>query len=114
MGLSRMRQALNEVPLGKGNREAVSGRLKDGEGNPDLEGYDCVVRTVDALANLGDLDIIQVDAEPSGKLLDFHAQATLYKLSRMVGFEPILFIVSMEQTRKSAWPGNIAELIASG
>lgn len=67
--LDRIREALREVPLGKGSREATLGRLKIDEGNPDLEGYDCVIWTVDALAKLDELGIFLLGMPAAGKAL---------------------------------------------
>ncbi|KAK0109713.1 hypothetical protein ONS95_002393 [Cadophora gregata] len=83
--LNKIREALKEVPVGRENRERTLGKLSQGEGNPDLEGFDCVVWTVDALRKLQERGIIILDQEPG---------------------------VLMVEARRSAWPGDIAELIA--
>ena len=61
-----IRNALKEVPIGKENRERVLGGLKEGEGNPDLEGYDCVIWTIDAMRKLDERGIIHLDKDPAG------------------------------------------------
>ncbi|PVH88798.1 hypothetical protein DL98DRAFT_648137 [Cadophora sp. DSE1049] len=83
--LDKIREALKDVPIGRENRERVLGKLSEGEGNPNLEGYDCVIWTVDALKNLHERGIILLGKDPA---------------------------VLMAEARKSAWPGDITELIA--
>ncbi|KAG4444502.1 hypothetical protein IFR05_000093 [Cadophora sp. M221] len=83
--LDEIRGALNCVPVGRENREAALGKLKEGEGNEALEGYDCVVWTVDALRVLDGRGIVRLRNDPA---------------------------VFMAEARHSAWPGDIAELIA--
>ncbi|KAL2068802.1 hypothetical protein VTL71DRAFT_15140 [Oculimacula yallundae] len=83
--LDRIRKVLTDVPIGKENREAVLGKMGAGEGHPDLDGYDCVTWTTDALRGLDTTGIIRL------------------------GKDPALF---MTEARMSAWPGTVADLIA--
>jgi hypothetical protein len=41
--VARVSEVLGEVPLGRQDREQRLGPLKEGEGNPVLAGYDCIV-----------------------------------------------------------------------
>lgn len=83
--LDKIRESLKEVPIGKEDRERLLGQLSKGEGNPNLEGYDCVIWTVDALRKLREKGIIYLDQDPA---------------------------VFMAEAKQSAWPGDIDELIA--
>ncbi|PBP24995.1 hypothetical protein BUE80_DR004134 [Diplocarpon rosae] len=53
-----IRNVLNRVPLGREKRERILGPLAEGEGNPVLENYDCIIWTVDAMTALADAGII--------------------------------------------------------
>ncbi|CZT08188.1 hypothetical protein WAI453_002207 [Rhynchosporium graminicola] len=83
--LDKIRKALTDVPIGKENREAKLGKLGKGEGNLDLDGYDCVIWTIDAMRKLSKEGIIKIDEDAA---------------------------VLMAEARISAWPGPIEELIA--
>lgn len=54
------------VPLGRENRETVLGKMKPGEGNPVLDGYDCIVWTKDALAALAEERLVDLGGRNSG------------------------------------------------
>ncbi|KAH9224569.1 hypothetical protein DL95DRAFT_399898 [Leptodontidium sp. 2 PMI_412] len=82
--LDGIREILKGVPVGRENREVVLGKLREGEGNEVLEGYDCVVWTVDALRVLDERGIVRLSKDPA---------------------------VFMAEARQSAWPGDIAELV---
>ncbi|KAH7336309.1 hypothetical protein BKA65DRAFT_31641 [Rhexocercosporidium sp. MPI-PUGE-AT-0058] len=83
--LDAIRDALRDVPVGRENRERVLGRLGVGEGNVVLDGYDCVVWTVDALRELNERGLVRLGRDPT---------------------------VFMGEARKAAWPGDIADLIS--
>lgn len=62
-----IREILKGVPVGRENREVVLGKLREGEGNEVLEGYDCVVWTVDALRVLDERGIVRLSKDPAGE-----------------------------------------------
>ncbi|KAI9055068.1 hypothetical protein LZ554_000033 [Drepanopeziza brunnea f. sp. 'monogermtubi'] len=55
-----IRSIVSRVPLGRQNREAQLGPLAEGEGNPVLDGYDCVIWTVDAIDALAQAGILSL------------------------------------------------------
>lgn len=64
--LEKIRRALKEVPIGKENRERILGKFVEGEGNPNLEGYNCVIWTIDAMRKLDERGIIHLGGNPAG------------------------------------------------
>ncbi|KAE8445997.1 hypothetical protein EG329_012636 [Mollisiaceae sp. DMI_Dod_QoI] len=56
-----IRRVLENVPLGRANRERKVGPLKEGEGNQVLDGYDCVIWTRDALAALAEAGLVDLN-----------------------------------------------------
>lgn len=61
---------IRRVPLGRQNREAQIGPLAEGEGNPVLDGYDCVIWTIDAidaLAKAGILSLSEMGFKTGGE-----------------------------------------------
>ncbi|KAH7395970.1 hypothetical protein BKA64DRAFT_709342 [Cadophora sp. MPI-SDFR-AT-0126] len=56
-----IRSVLDDVPLGRQNRESQLGPLAVGQGNPVLEGYDCVIWTIDAMDALARANIISLE-----------------------------------------------------
>jgi hypothetical protein len=65
----RVSKILAEVPLGRANRESVLGKMKEGEGNPVLDGYDCIVWSKDALTALTNEGLIDLGGKHAGMLL---------------------------------------------
>ncbi len=63
----RIREVLDKVPLGRANREAQLGTLRDDEGNKALDGYDCVIWTIDAISALAAAKIIDLGCKNAGK-----------------------------------------------
>lgn len=59
-------EIIKRVPLGRENRESVLGMMKPGEGNPVLDGYDCIVWTKDALAALAEEGLVDLGGRNSG------------------------------------------------
>ncbi|KAH7360180.1 hypothetical protein BKA65DRAFT_473343 [Rhexocercosporidium sp. MPI-PUGE-AT-0058] len=57
---SQIRSVLDAVPLGRENRESQLGPLAEGEGNPVLDGYDCIIWTIDAMNALARANIISM------------------------------------------------------
>ncbi|CZT12242.1 uncharacterized protein RAG0_16136 [Rhynchosporium agropyri] len=57
---SQIRTVLNSVPLGRKNRESQLGPLAEGEGNPVLDGYDCIIWTIDAMNALAKANLISM------------------------------------------------------
>lgn len=67
---NKIRSILDRVPLGRNNRESQLGPLAEGEGNPVLDGYDCVIWTIDAMDALARANIISMtdlDCRDGGK-----------------------------------------------
>ncbi|KAK0101293.1 hypothetical protein ONS95_006470 [Cadophora gregata] len=58
---SQIRAVLDNVPLGRQNREARLGPLAEGRGNPVLAGYDCIIWAIDAMDALARAKIISMD-----------------------------------------------------
>ena len=56
-----IRSVLDDVPLGRQNRESQLGPLAAGQGNPVLDGYDCVIWTIDAMDALARANIISFE-----------------------------------------------------
>jgi hypothetical protein len=63
---NRVSEILATVPLGRQAREAVLGKLGEGEGNPVLDGYDCIVWSKDAMTALAKDGLIDLGARSSG------------------------------------------------
>ncbi|KAG4427997.1 hypothetical protein IFR05_016518 [Cadophora sp. M221] len=57
---NKIRSVLDDVPLGRMQRESQLGPLAEGEGNPVLDGYDCVIWTIDAMNALARAKIISM------------------------------------------------------
>lgn len=69
---NQIRSVLDAVPLGRKQRESQLGPLAEGEGNPVLDGYDCVIWTIDAMNALARANIIsmaKLDCRDGGKQL---------------------------------------------
>ena len=57
----QIRSVLDDVPLGRQNRESQLGPLAAGQGNPVLDGYDCVIWTIDAMDALARAKLISFE-----------------------------------------------------
>ncbi len=77
--LSRIQTVLESVPLGRENRERRLGKLREGEGNPVLEGYDCIIWVNDAMAALESAGLVDWKERCVGKLLQSFTRKVISK-----------------------------------
>ncbi|KAL2074079.1 hypothetical protein VTL71DRAFT_7857 [Oculimacula yallundae] len=69
---NHIRCVLDTVPLGRQKRESQLGPLAEGEGNPVLDGYDCIIWTIDAmnaLARAGIISLADLDCVDGGHVM---------------------------------------------
>ena len=103
------------VPVGREARERELGPLLEGEGNPELEGYDCKVWVQDALEKLRLEGVVRFGDLKIG-MLDFVPAFFLHFLLSL-GYEEMLIFESptsdeiIEEGKCLACPGDPREMV---